>query len=191
MLHFQNEAIPPTAPSLPETTSSTQTSSKRLWSTIPCAPKSFRHQCKSPHPREKAISQSQGQTRFVGPQLQVKYADLLPNEFSGCRLLVAAPLFRGRWGHCCALWHCAVALPAGCQGASPATPALPAGSHQLRCQAVGKGKTSLRQGRKQIAFPTAPAAGCVMGNYLRKQWPLPPSCPARARPRSATLKPSL
>lgn len=113
---------------------------------IPHAPKPSTHKCKSPHPREKLLPNPK--TRFVGPQYRVKYADLLPDGFSGHWLLVVAALSGDRRGPCHALQtlQCQGLLP------SPQPSWQGATSHSHGARLQGRGKTSLRWGRKRISI---------------------------------------
>lgn len=68
---------------------------------------------------------------------------------------------------------CTTALTAGRQGASPITPA--AASHGVRLH--GEGKRPCARAGSRPAFPTAPSASYVMGNYLGNNGPFLPSVP--------------
>lgn len=146
---------------------------------------------KSPHPREKKpTSQSQGQTRFAVPWLQAKHRS--PAQWgSWCRLSVAGPSGGPVGTPPCTRRRCTAALPAGHRGASPAPQPSWRGATSCGARLPGQGQRPRARTGSTSAFPTAAAAGCVMGNYLGKQWPLPPFRPARARPCSVTLRLSL
>lgn len=144
------------------------------------APKSSRQI--SPSQRKKPTSQSQGQTRFAVPWLQAKQVSCLMGFLVpavGGRTLRRAG---GDHPHALQVLHRSPSswAPRG----FPCSPALLAGSRQLRCQAAGMGTTSPRQDRKHISISYR--RGCRLRHGELSGKTMAPSS-LSSRSRQATL----